>query len=241
MAQEFTGKSALVIGGSGGIGAATAALLTTRGARVAVTYHSRPASGLCYPLDVLDAPACARVLARAAEDLGPLHAIVYAAGPRVPQRHLCRITPELFREHLEVEVAGFFHVAGAAIPLLRQTKGSLVAVTTAATHRHAVRDGLSSAPKAAIEALVRGIAVEEGRYGVRANSVGPGMLADGMATELAASGDLDERALEAARRNTPLRRFGSTNDVAEAVCFLASDRAAFITGQHLNVDGGYTA
>lgn len=235
MPGDFDGKNALVIGGSGGIGAATAALLAERGAQVAVTYHSRPIpSGIA--LDVLDAAACADALSR----LGTLDVLVYSAGPRIPQRHLSQIPPGLFQEHLHLEVTGFFNVAAAALPQLRAARGCLVAVTTAATRRHAVRDGLSSAPKAAIEALVRGIAAEEGRYGVRANSVGPGMLADGMATELIASGDLDERAIEAARRNTPLRRFGSTVDLAEAICFLACDRASFITGQHLNVDGGYT-
>ena len=75
---------------------------------------------------------------------------------------------------------------------------------------------------------------------MRANTVGPGMLTDGMAERLMANGDLDERALDAARANIPMRRFGAAADIAEAVCFLASDRARFITGQHLDVDGGFT-
>ena len=68
---------------------------------------------------------------------------------------------------------------------------------------------------------------------MRANSVGPGMLTDGMAQRLRASGDLDDGALDAARANIPLRSFGSAADIAEAVCFLASDRAGYISGQHL--------
>jgi NAD(P)-dependent dehydrogenase (short-subunit alcohol dehydrogenase family) len=66
------------------------------------------------------------------------------------------------------------------------------------------------------------------------------MLTDGMAERLMANGDLDERALEAAKNNIAMRRFGRAEDIVEAACFLASDRARFITGQHLDVDGGFT-
>jgi 3-oxoacyl-[acyl-carrier protein] reductase len=89
--------------------------------------------------------------------------------------------------------------------------------------------------------MVRALAAEEGRYGVRVNAVGPGMLTDGMAERLISSGELTDEALEITRGNIPLRRFGSAQDIAEAVCFLASSRAGFISGQKLDVDGGYGA
>ena len=173
------------------------------------------------------------------EEYGGLHTLVYAAGPHVPMVHLANVAPTTMSAQLTADAAGFFNVAHPALPHLRHVQGCIVAVTTAATSRYPVRDGLSAAPKGAVEALVRALAAEEGRFGVRVNAVGPGMLTDGMAARLISSGDLSSEALDITRGNIPLRRFGTATDIAEAVCFLASDRAGFISGQKLDVDGGY--
>ena len=231
---------ALVVGGSGGLGRAIADLLVERGARVAVTHRTRPVADYAsYELDLGDVPSVPDVIGAAAGELGGLHTVVYAAGPHIPMTHLSRVDPVDLARQLAVDAAGFFAMAHASLPFLRESGGSLVAVTTAATSRYPIRDGLSSAPKAAVEAMVRALAAEEGRFGVRVNAVGPGMLTDGMAERLISSGDLSERDLDVARGNIPLRRFGRATDIAEAVCFLASDRANFISGQKLDIDGGY--
>lgn len=244
-------RPALVAGGTGGLGREIVRALAADGSPVAFTYRSAAhvareleasvpvARG--YALDLRDLDATAAVVAQVVADLGGLTTLVYAAGPHVPMRHLSAVPPAQMRDQLDADAAAFFALVHAALPALRDGGGSVVAVTTAATTRFAVRDGLSVAPKAAVEALARGLAAEEGRFGIRVNCVGPGMLSDGMAQRLIASGDLDEAALEAARRSTPLRRFGTAADVAAAVAFLASDAAGFISGQKLDVDGGYGA
>ena len=237
----------LVVGGSGGVGRAIATLLASRGADVVVTYRTNPrvpdGVGPAVRCDLTDAPSVAAAVATAA-GRGPLRAVVYAAGPAFEMGWVGQVPAAEWRRVVDTDVHGFFDLVQAALPHLRSASGSLVAISTAGLGRHVSKDILSIAPKAAVEALVRAVAREEGRFGVRANSVRLGVIDAGMFHRFMEShgseGGLDERWVEAATANTPLGRFGTAEEVAETVAFLVSERASYLTGQTLKLDGGFS-
>jgi NAD(P)-dependent dehydrogenase (short-subunit alcohol dehydrogenase family) len=246
---------ALVSGGSGAIGAAVCRLLGQRGSALAFTYLSSAerarklaselrgtgAAADCWALDLTDADATASLVAAVAERFGGIHTLVYASGPFVPLRYLSRVAPREFADQLGRDAVAFYNLLHPSLAHLRRSKGNVVAIGTTALTRAITRDGLSAGPKGAVAGVIRTLALEEGRYGIRANLVGVGVTTVGMAAKLISSGQLDEAGVVAATSAIPLGRFGNAKEIAEAVCFLASDRAAFITGQILNVDGGYSA
>lgn len=244
---------AIVTGGSGGIGSAVAAQLAQAGIGVAVTYNrnrataeklianiSRPGvAAHAVQLDLRDGAEVHEVFEKLATQFNGIRALITAHGPFIKMVHISKLEPSLLRETMEADTMAAYNAIHAAIPHLRKTKGSIVAMATAAIRRYAATDILSVLPKAAIEALIHGVAVEEGRYGVRANTVGVGLLEDGMFHALKEAGSFTEEFLAISRKNIPMKRFGSAAEIAEAVCFLASERASYITGQTLMVDGGY--
>ena len=251
---DFPQGVALVVGGSGGIGSAIARGFAEAGVPLAITYRHhedaavavaekiRAEGGLCsvHPIELGNLDSVKACLDELGEEHGTVHTVAHAAGTRIDQPYISQLTPEQWRNTMDWDVNGFFHVAHAALPHLRKSQGSIVFISSAGLKRFPPGDVLSVAPKGAIEALMRGLAREEGRNGVRANIVSVGVVDAGMFPKLVERGELSQEWIDAATRNTPLRRFGTSEEVADAAVFLASSRARYITGQTIFVDGGYT-
>jgi NAD(P)-dependent dehydrogenase (short-subunit alcohol dehydrogenase family) len=251
---DFPEGVALVVGGSGGIGSAIARGFAAAKVTLAITYrHNKEAAdevadeirdggGTCtvHQVALSDLDSVKACLDQLADEHGQIHTIAHAAGTHIDQPYVSQVTPEQWRDTMDLDVNGFFHITHAALPHLRNSHGSIVFVSSAGLKRFPPGDVLSVAPKGAIEALMRGIAREEGRYGIRANNVAVGVVDAGMFPKLVERGELSQEWIDAAARSTPLRRFGTPEEVADAAVFLASSQARYITGQTLFVDGGYT-
>jgi 3-oxoacyl-[acyl-carrier protein] reductase len=241
-------KTVLVGGGSGGIGSAICAEFARRGHAVSFTFRSnrskadalaKELGAHAYALDLTDADATAVVVAETVARHGRLDAVVYAAGPTFEMGYVSKLTSTDWAKTLAADVNGCFNLFRAALDEFRKVKaGSLVSLSTCALRRPPRADVLSAAPKAAIDMLVKCIAKEEGRNGIRANLVELGFINAGMAAHHIQHVWSSE-VREGMTRETPMRRFGTAEEVAKAVAFLCSEDASFITGEAIAVDGGY--
>ncbi len=249
----FPDGVAVVIGGSGGIGSAICTALAEAGTDVVLTYRSNIASALsvvdavaaagqtadCHQLAIESASDVAAFFLRIAREHTRIHTVVNASGALIPMSYIGDLHPEKFSEIMNSDANGFFNLVHASLPHLRKQGGSYVQIGTVGMFRWPTRDIMSVAPKAAIDAVMTGIAREEGRNGIRANTVALGLINAGMALRFKGNA-YDDNYWEAAVKNTALKRLGTAAEVADAVVFLASNRAAYLTGQTLVLDGGFS-
>jgi len=249
---SLEGKACLVSGGSRGIGADVALALAEAGADIAILYRSRQeeADRIAGAVQALGRRACAirqdvgetaalgATVDRVVDALGRLDILVNNAGiaDLVP---FSRVTEAVMERTLRVNVMGPFFLSQAAARhmLARGQGGRIINVTS--TNGFVAEALLSpyNASKGAMEMVTKSLAIELGPHGITVNSVAPGLIE----TEIGMDFPLKPQFWDYAREHIPLGRLGKARDVGTAVVFLASEAGAYITGQHIIVDGGLLA
>ena len=232
------GRAALVTGAASGLGLAVARRLTSEGWRVAaVDVRQAPAgaSELTLAADVTVEEQVASAVEAARERFGSLRAVAACAGVNASRFALAHRLPLAdWRRLLDVNLNGAFITARAVLPDLVETRGSLVLVGSVSAHDALPGAAHYSAGKAGVVALARSLALEYAPAGVRVNSLAPGYMDTAMTQPILGRPEMRSR-LEA---SIPLGRIAAPEEVAEAVVWLLSAEAGYVTGQDLVVDGG---
>ena len=240
---DLSGKVALVTGSSRGIGRAVALLLSDAGATVALN-ATRDASetqaaiestgGACsvHIADVSEPNQAATMVQEVIDRHGALDFLVNNAGVNHDTLVL-RMSDEDWRHVIEVNLTGVFNCTRAALKhMVRRRSGRIVNMGSVVGYRGNAGQANYSATKSGLIGMTRSVALEVGSRGITANIVTPGYIETEMTSEVA------EGTREAIRSAIPMGRFGTPEDVAQAVLFLCSDEAGYINGQVLPVDGG---
>ena len=244
--MRFEGKTAIVTGGSRGIGRACVARLAAEGAKVALIYHSNrqaadallaelkgsPGEVRAYQADVRDLQRAHEIVDPLFEEWGHIDVLVNSAGI-VQDGLLGAMTQEQWRNVIDTNLGGTFNYCHAVTqPMMMMRRGSIVNMSSTAAEFASRGQVNYAASKGGINGLTRSLAKELAPRNVRVNAIAPGMIETDMSQVVRGiAGDQIKKMI-------PLKRIGTPEEIAAVAAFLASDDAAYLTGQVLRVDGG---
>ncbi len=251
IAIDLSGRTALVTGSSQGIGAEIARLLHEAGARVVINHPdcsggrihqdaqalreeliaARPDSALVIAADVSDPEAVAAMMQRIAQDWGALDILINNAGI-LRDRSIGKMTLDEWRAVLDVDLSGVFYCCKFGLDVMRDG-GSIVSLGSLAARMGFHGQANYAAAKAGVQGLTRVLARECARRSIRVNAVAPGVIDTPMMAQVS------EAARAQLAQSIAMRRLGLPREVAQAVLFLCSPLASYITGHVLEVDGGF--
>ena len=245
--MSLSGKVALVTGASRGIGAATAKRLAECGAAVAVNYFSskEPAQAVVDAIvgsggkavlvqaDVREPDQVEIMTTNAVAALGPIDILVLNAGANVPLKMFAEMSTDEFENKVMGELRGFFHPLKTVIPAMIERKsGCIVGISSGLSRYPGPRFSAHTTAKSAVDGLMKSLALELGPFGIRVNTVAPGLTV----TDATSWMPLEQR--DAIGKMVPLRRVAYPEDIAGAVAMIVSDDAGFVTGSYIPVSGG---
>jgi NAD(P)-dependent dehydrogenase (short-subunit alcohol dehydrogenase family) len=242
--QDFTGRVAVITGAARGLGRAAAERLYERGAAVVVNVRDDARAGalaaslgpraLAVAGDVTGSGFPAELVRRTVEHFGRFDVLVnnaaYARSTRFPD-----LSAEEFREALEVNMTAPFLLTKAVLPVMREQRyGRIVNVSSSAGRMVSTLGGAHyTASKAGLLGLTRASAKELGTFGITVNAICPGMIDTELTRENAS-----DQLLERLSKSYPVPRLGTSREVADLICFIASEEAGYITGASLDINGG---
>jgi meso-butanediol dehydrogenase/(S,S)-butanediol dehydrogenase/diacetyl reductase len=244
---RFSGKTVLVTGAASGIGRATARRFADEGANLVVVDRDWSALEIAaaelpqdrvqiQPGDTSSKEAAVAAVEAAVRRFGALDVLVNNAGI-ASKGDITQTSEDDFARVLAVNVGGYFHMAKAAMPELVKTKGSIVMTSSVSGLGGDWSMFAYNTSKGAVSNMVRAMALDAGRDGVRVNAVNPSFTDTGMTKDMQADSELMAKFKE----RMPLGPIARPEDIAAVIAFLASDDARFVTGVNLPVDGGLTA
>jgi NAD(P)-dependent dehydrogenase (short-subunit alcohol dehydrogenase family) len=235
-------KVIIVSGGAGGIGAEVSRRLVSEGALVVIAdlRADQTASGshiAAFSCDITDPAQCEALTQSTIQKFGRIDGVVNCAGVSKPHDSLT-LPPSDWARMIDVQLSGAFYLAQACTKHMVADGGAIVFITSTNAEAAFPRRAAYCCAKAGVAMLTKVLAIEWAEKKIRVNAVGPAYVATEMTQRNIAAGNVDEAQIKA---RIPLGRLAQPADVADAVLFLLSDKAGFITGQSLYVDGGWLA